>query len=42
MSLLTDYMRLIITSNMNAHEIEALMDEEIVTFEQEAEIPAVV
>ncbi|MDR5615799.1 flagellar motor stator protein MotA [Arsenophonus sp.] len=41
MSFLTDYMRLMITGNMNAHEIEALMDEEIATFEQEAEIPAV-
>lgn len=40
-SFLTDYMRLMVTGNMNAHEIEALMDEEIATFEQEAEIPAV-
>ncbi|MGY0156312.1 flagellar motor stator protein MotA [Edwardsiella tarda] len=36
----TDYMRLIISGNMNAFEIEALMDEEIETFEQEAEVPA--
>lgn len=41
MGFLTDYMRLIITGNMNTHEIEALMDEEIATFEQEAEVPAV-
>lgn len=41
MSFLTDYMRLMITGNMNAHEIEALMDEEIATFEHEAEVPAV-
>ncbi|MBW7983396.1 flagellar motor stator protein MotA [Enterobacillus tribolii] len=36
----TDYMRLMISGNMNAFEIEALMDEEIETFEQETEVPA--
>lgn len=37
---ITDYMRLMVSGNMNAFEIEALMDEEIETFEQEAEVPA--
>ncbi|GAB2940743.1 flagellar motor stator protein MotA [Hafnia psychrotolerans] len=37
---LTDYLRLIISGNMNAFEIEALMDEEIETYEQESEVPA--
>nr|WP_314268162.1 flagellar motor stator protein MotA [uncultured Moellerella sp.] len=40
MTFLLDYLRLIITGNMNVHEIEALMDEEIDTFEHESEIPA--
>ena len=40
MTFLLDYLRLIITGNMNVHEIEALMDEEIETFEHESEIPA--
>lgn len=35
-----DYLRLIISGNMNAFEIEALMDEEIETHESETEIPA--
>jgi chemotaxis protein MotA len=35
-----DYLRLIISGNMNSFEIEALMDEEIETHESEAEIPA--
>ncbi|CDL85266.1 flagellar motor stator protein MotA [Xenorhabdus szentirmaii] len=37
---ITDYMRLIVSGNMNPHEIEALMDEEIETYEQESEVPA--
>ncbi|MEQ2026840.1 flagellar motor stator protein MotA [Xenorhabdus szentirmaii] len=37
---ITDYMRLIVSGNMNPHEIEALMDEEIETYEQESEMPA--
>ncbi|CQH40826.1 flagellar motor stator protein MotA [Yersinia enterocolitica] len=37
---ITDYLRLIVSGNMNAFEIEALMDEEIETHEQECEAPA--
>ncbi|ANI31610.1 flagellar motor protein MotA [Yersinia entomophaga] len=37
---ITDYLRLIVSGNMNAFEIEALMEEEIETFEQESEVPA--
>jgi chemotaxis protein MotA len=37
---ITDYLRLIISGNMNTFEIEALMDEEIETHENECEIPA--
>ncbi|CFQ30487.1 MULTISPECIES: flagellar motor stator protein MotA [Yersinia] len=37
---ITDYLRLIVSGNMNAFEIEALMDEEIETHEQECEVPA--
>ncbi|EWG67298.1 Chemotaxis protein MotA [Enterobacter sp. DC4] len=37
---LVDYMRLMISGSMNAFEMEALMDEEIETCEQEHEIPA--
>lgn len=37
---ITDYLRLMISGNMNAFEIEALMDVEIDTFEEECEIPA--
>jgi chemotaxis protein MotA len=37
---LTDYLRLMISGNMNAFEIEALMDEEIETLESEHEAPA--
>lgn len=37
---LTDYLRLMVSGNMNAFEIEALMDEEIETYEQESEVPA--
>lgn len=35
-----DYFRLMIGGSMNAHEIEALMDEEIETCEEELEVPA--
>lgn len=37
---ITDYLRLMVSGNMNAFEIEALMDEEIETYEDECEIPA--
>lgn len=37
---ITDYLRLIISGNMNTFEIEALMDEEIETHESECEGPA--
>ncbi|RUT66113.1 flagellar motor stator protein MotA [Morganella morganii] len=37
---LVDYLRLMITSNLQSHEIEALMDEELETFRQESEVPA--
>lgn len=37
---ITDYLRLMVSGNMNAFEIEALMDEEIETFEHESEVPA--
>ncbi|HCT7900549.1 TPA: flagellar motor stator protein MotA [Enterobacter cloacae] len=37
---MVDYVRLIISGNMSSHEIEALMDEEIETFEHEASVPA--
>lgn len=40
MNFLVDYLRLIISGNMNAFEMEALMDEEIETCEHEHEIPA--
>ncbi|MBV5096124.1 flagellar motor stator protein MotA [Tenebrionicola larvae] len=40
MDFVVDYLRLIISGNMNAFEIEALMDEEIETCESENEIPA--
>ncbi|ANF59676.1 flagellar motor stator protein MotA [Halotalea alkalilenta] len=35
-----DYLRLMLSGNMDVAEIEALMDHEIETFEHEAEIPA--
>ncbi|MFG6653247.1 flagellar motor stator protein MotA [Scandinavium sp. M-37] len=35
-----DYFRLMIGGSMNSHEIEALMDEEIETCEEELEVPA--
>lgn len=37
---ITDYLRLMVSGNMNAFEIEALMDEEIETHESESEVPA--
>ncbi|ART64410.1 flagellar motor stator protein MotA [Kushneria marisflavi] len=39
MEFLTDYLRLMISGNMDAFEIESLMDHEIETFQHEAEIP---
>ena len=36
---MTDYVRMMVSGNLNAHEIEALMDSEIETFEQEARAP---
>ncbi|MDF3835613.1 flagellar motor stator protein MotA [Cupriavidus basilensis] len=40
MEFLTDYLRMMVNGNMNAFEIEALMDHEIETFRHEAEVPA--
>ncbi|MFS2224821.1 flagellar motor stator protein MotA [Pantoea sp. B65] len=37
---ITDYLRLMVSGNMNAFEIEALMDEEIETYEHECDVPA--
>lgn len=37
---LTDYLRLIVSGNMNPFEIESLMDHEIDTYRHEAEVPA--
>lgn len=37
---ITDYLRLMISGNMDAFEMEALMDHEIETFRHEAEVPA--
>ncbi|AIY40313.1 Flagellar motor rotation protein MotA [Collimonas arenae] len=37
---LTDYLRLIVSGNMDAFEIESLMDHEIDTYKHEAEVPA--
>lgn len=37
---LTDYLRLIVSGNMDPFEIEALIDHEIETYEHEAELPA--
>jgi chemotaxis protein MotA len=37
---LTDYLRLMVSGNMNALEIESLMDQEIDTHHHEAEVPA--
>jgi chemotaxis protein MotA len=40
MEFLTDYLRLIVSGNMDAFEIEALMDHEIETYKHEGEVPA--
>lgn len=40
MEFLTDYLRLMISGNMSAFEIESLMDEEIDTFRHERELPS--
>ncbi|MGL5698308.1 MAG: flagellar motor stator protein MotA [Kluyvera sp.] len=40
MNFVIDYLRLMISGNMNAFELEALMDEEIETCEHEHEVPA--
>ncbi len=37
---ITDYLRMLVSGNMNAHEIESLMDQEIETHHQEAMAPA--
>lgn len=37
---ITDYLRLMVSGNMSAYEIEMLMDEEIETFRHECEVPA--
>ena len=39
MLFITDYLRLMISGNMDAFEIESLMDHEIETFQDESEIP---
>jgi chemotaxis protein MotA len=36
---ITDYLRMMVSGNLNAHEIEALMDSEIETHHQEAHAP---
>jgi chemotaxis protein MotA len=36
---ITDYLRMMVSGNLNAHEIEALMDSEIDTHHQEAHAP---
>nr|WP_298414425.1 flagellar motor stator protein MotA [uncultured Halomonas sp.] len=40
MGFLTDYLRLMVSGNMDPFEIDALMEHEIETFQHEAEIPA--
>ncbi|MFJ2995044.1 flagellar motor stator protein MotA [Pandoraea sp. NPDC087047] len=40
MEFLTDYLRLMVSGNMNAFEIENLMDHEIETYRHEGEVPA--
>lgn len=40
MNFVIDYLRLMISGNMNSFELEALMDEEIETCEHEHEVPA--
>ena len=39
MEFITDYLRLMVSGNMNALEIESLMDQEIDTHHEEAELP---
>ena len=39
MEFLTDYLRMMVSGNLNAHEIEALMDSEIDTHHEEAHAP---
>ena len=39
MEFITDYMRMMVSGNLNAHEIEALMDSEIDTHHHEAHAP---
>lgn len=40
MGFLTDYLRLMVSGNMDPFEIDALMEHEIETFQHEAELPA--
>lgn len=40
MTFLTDYLRLMVSGNMDPFEIDALMEHEIETFQHEAEVPA--
>jgi len=40
MNFITDYLRLMVSGNLNPFEIESLMDHEIDTFREEAEVPA--
>jgi chemotaxis protein MotA len=40
MEFITDYLRLMVSGNMNALEMESLMDQEIDTHHEEAEMPA--
>ncbi|EKT58547.1 flagellar motor stator protein MotA [Providencia sneebia] len=35
-----DYLRIMVSNNLQCHEIEVLMDEELETFRQESEVPA--
>ena len=39
MEFITDYLRMMVSGNLNAHEIESLMDSEIETHHQEAHAP---
>lgn len=41
MEFITDYLRMMVSGNLNAHELEALMDSEIETHHHEATVPAV-
>jgi chemotaxis protein MotA len=40
MEFITDYLRMMVSGNLNAHEIENLMDSEIETHHHEASVPA--